>query len=82
MSLQRQGKFGHRYTKHIPCEDTEGMLCDDRGRDWSDGIYKTKKAPIEGHQKVRGKEGYSTRAFRGKNGPVDTLILDFCLQNY
>ena len=37
---------------------------------------------VGSHQKVRGKDGYSTRDFRGKDSPVDTLILDFCLQNY
>ena len=38
--LIRQGKFGPRYTKRVPCGDTdrhERMACDSGGRDESGG---------------------------------------------
>lgn len=66
----RTGKFEHRHTEIIPC--------DNEGRYWSDTSASHRIPAVSGNHKKpeKGKERYFTRAFR-ENGLFNNFSLDF-----
>ena len=67
----RREKFGHGHTERAPREDrhTGRTLCDDRGRDWSDGSTSQGTPRIgSNHQKLGQRHGTEF--------PLESLISD------